>query len=333
MDSLMAWALSARAIPSFWLGCILSLFASAALAQAPQGGARVDFPTIDAAGATEGIFGYLYVPRNASPGARLPAMVVVHGSGGARDYISGRYGRELSAFGVVTLAIDSFTPRGVTSTVEDQTRVTSGQMARDAFAAKAFLEKNPVVDPARIGVMGQSKGGAVALLAADSWYEANARKQLGVLPFAAHIPMYPGCTLQYRHPHVTAPILVLAGGDDDYVGVKTCAEYVGRMRAAGADVTLIIYPGAEHGFDGRDNLTYYWIKDAQNFRDCVLYVEDDGRTVTKTGEPVDPRDMRQVMEVFRKTCLRTGATIGTNHAAKRKSLEDIESFIKARLFK
>jgi dienelactone hydrolase len=316
------------------LAWLLALAASTALAQAPQGGTRVDFPSADAAGKAEPIFGYLYLPPNASPGKRFPAMVVVHGSGGARDYISGRYGRELSAFGVVTLAIDSFTPRGVTSTVHDQTLVTTGQMARDAFAAKAFLEKNASVDPSRIAVMGQSKGGAVALLTADARYEAHTRALLGVAPFAAHVPMYPACTLQYRNPRVTAPILLLAGAEDDYVGFKSCAEYVERMRAAGADATMITYPGAEHGFDGRDGLRHYYIGDAQNFRNCVVYVEDDGRAVMKTGEAVDVDGPNAWMTVFRKTgCLGRGATVGTSWAAKKKSLEDIKSFLTAHLMR
>lgn len=316
------------------LAWLLALAASTAFAQAPQGGARVDFPSIDAAGKSEPIFGYLYMPPGAAAGKRFPAMVVVHGSGGARDYISGRYGRELSAFGIVTLAIDSFTSRGVTSTVQDQTLVTTGQMARDAFAAKAFLEKNSAVDPSRIAVMGQSKGGAVALLAADARYEAQARESLGVGPFAAHIPMYPGCTLQFRHPRVTAPVLVLAGAEDDYVGVESCAEYVERMRAAGADATLIVYPGAEHGFDGRDGLRHYFIRDAQNFRKCVVYVEDDGHAVLKTGEAVDVSDPTKWMAMFRKSgCFGQGATVGTWWAAKKKSLEDIESFLAARLMR
>jgi dienelactone hydrolase len=319
---------------AFVLAWLLALAASAALAHAPQGGTRVEFPSLDAADRAETVLGDLYLPPNAVSGKRYPAMVVVHGSGGARDYISGRYGRELSAFGVVTLAIDSFTPRGVTSTVQDQTRVTTGQMARDAFAAKAFLEKNASVDPSRIAVMGQSKGGAVALLAADARYEAHARALLGVSPFAVHIPMYPGCTLQYRNPRVTAPILLLAGAEDDYVGVKSCTEYVERMRAAGADATMIIYPNAEHGFDGRDGLRHYYIRDAQNFRNCVVYVEDDGRAVMKTGEAVDVDGPNNWMTVFRKTgCLGRGATVGTWWAAKKKSLEDIEAFLKARLMK
>jgi len=316
------------------LAWLLALAASTAIAQAPQGGTRVEFPSLDAAGRAEPVFGYLYLPPGATAGKKYPAIVVVHGSGGATDDISGRYGRELSAFGVVTLAIDSFTPRGVTSTVQDQTLVTTAQMARDAFAAKAFLERNASVDPSRVAVMGQSKGGAVALLAADARYEARVRALLGVSPFAAHIPMYPSCTLQYRHPHVTAPILLLAGAEDDYVGVKSCAEYVARMRAAGADVSMIVYPDAQHGFDGRDGLRHYYIGDAQNFRNCVVYVEDDGHAVMKTGEAVDVYGANNWMAVFRKTgCLGRGATVGTWWAAKKKSLEDIEAFLKSRLMK
>jgi dienelactone hydrolase len=222
---------------------LASAFFSAAVLAQLGGAQRVEFPVRTAAGTTETIFGFLFLPKDAAPGAKVPAMVVVHGSGGVTDRREGDWGRALSEVGIAVLAIDSFTPRGVRTTIEDQTRVSSQQMLRDAYGARAFLAARDTIDAQRVGVMGMSKGGSVALDAADERTQQSGR-------FAVYVPFYPGCTFQYRNPRMKGPMLMLIGANDDYTGVKTCAEYVERIRAAGASVELKVYPGAHHGFDG-----------------------------------------------------------------------------------
>jgi dienelactone hydrolase len=302
-----------------------ALLPAAALAQ--LGGAeRVEFPVRTATGTTEKIFGFLFLPNDAAPGAKVPAMVVVHGSGGVTDRREGDWGRALSASGIAVLAIDSFTPRGVRSTVDDQSRVTGLQMLRDAYGGLAFLAARDTIDAERVGVMGMSKGGTVALDAADERTQRSGH-------FAAYVPFYPGCSTQFRNPRMKGPILMLIGANDDYTGVKTCAEYVERIRAAGASVELKVYPGAHHGFDGdTSNFRESWVPQAQNYRDCVIYVEDDLRLVTKAGTPVDFRQQpREAMAILKKECLRTGATVGGNAGVKQKAHEDVKAFLKAHL--
>ncbi|MDW8469665.1 MAG: dienelactone hydrolase family protein [Burkholderiales bacterium] len=307
--------------------------AAPAFAQTPSGGTRVEFASLDDKLAAEPIFGYLYLPREAAPGRPAPAVVLVHGSGGVRDAREGDYGRALSEAGIAVLAIDSFTPRGIASTVDDQTRLSLGQMVRDAFAAAAFLRQQPAIDPARIAVMGMSRGGAVAMRAADSREQAEARARLGVGNFKAYVALYPGCSTQYRNPRVSGPMLVLIGEDDDYTGVKTCAQYIERIRAAGANAELKTYPGAAHGFADGDSssLRRIHLPSAQNFRDCVFYIEDDGRLVSHAGTPIDPANPRQLMEVARRECLRQGASVGANPQAKARALADIKAFLASHL--
>lgn len=300
------------------------LFPAAALAQL-AGGERVEFPVRTAAGTTESIFGFLFLPKDAAPGAKVPAMVVVHGSGGVSDRREGDWGRALSAFGIAALAIDSFTPRGVQSTVDDQSRVSSVQMLRDAYGALAFLAARETIDAERVGVMGMSKGGSVALEAAD------ARTQQG-RSFAVYIPFYPGCTMQYRNPRMKGPMLMLIGENDDYTGIKSCVEYVERIRAAGASVELKTYPGAHHGFDGdTSNFRETWVPRAQNYRDCVIYIEDDRRTLTRAGTAVDFRQPGEVIAILKRECMRSGATVGGNARAKQQAHEDVKAFLKAHL--
>src|SRR5262249_1009958 len=141
----------------------------------------------------------------------------------------------------------------------------------------------------------------------------------------------PGCNSQYRNPQVRAPILVLIGADDNYVGVKSCADYVERLRAAGAPVQLKTYPGAHHGFDG--DLSFereYFLGRAENYRDCVLYIGDDGRLVDAgSGEPLPPQ---AVTPAWRSSCMTRGATVASNRRAKMQALEDAKAFFKTTLF-
>jgi dienelactone hydrolase len=283
---------------------LLLLFSSAALAQAPGGGSKVEFMA-----GNERIFGYLSRPEG--PAAeRRPGIVIVHGSAGVTEAREGFWARALTQAGLVTLVIDSFTPRGVDSTAEDQSRVTTTQMLRDAVGALTFLATQDFVDGKRIAVMGMSKGGSVALLAADRQAQRDGRA------FAAHLPLYPACALQYRNPRPTAPVLMLIGASDNYTGVKLCADYAGRMRAAAGQVTLKTYPGAHHGFDGDTmNQREFFLARVQTYRDCAILIEDDGRV----GQP-------------ERRCMRLGATVAANHRVKMQALDDAKAFLKATLF-
>ncbi len=273
----------------------------------------------------EKIVGFLYLPPGASAAAKVPAMVVVHGSGGASDAREGDWARVLVAAGIAALVTDSFTPRGVASTADDQSRVTTPQMTRDAFGALAFLATMPEIDAKRVGVMGMSKGGSVTLSAAD------AREQRAGA-FAAYVPLYPGCGIQWRNPRIKGPMLMLIGADDDYTGVKTCAEYIERIRAAGGKVELKVYPGAHHGFDG-DTREFRPIAlpRAQNGRECLTYIEDDLSGTTRAGTRVDFRDTKEFVATLRRECMRHGATFGSNIAAKRQAQDDVRGFLKTHL--
>ena len=81
------------------------------------------------------ISGDLYLPQGT---ARVPAMVVHHGSGGVAER-ERTYAREIAKLGVAALVLDSFKGRGVADTVRDQSAVTNNEMLDDAFAALQAL--------------------------------------------------------------------------------------------------------------------------------------------------------------------------------------------------
>jgi dienelactone hydrolase len=118
----------------------------------------------------------------------------------------------------------------------------------DAYAAKAYLAHQPFVDGTRIAVMGWSHGGSTVLYAADNIYLAS----INAVPFTAAIALYPGCLL--RLLRVNTPLLILIGADDDWTLASRCTDMVSQSVQWGDKtaygVTLKVYPGAHHGFDG-----------------------------------------------------------------------------------
>lgn len=307
----------------------LALLAMAGAAEAQQR------QTIDFEGRQKGqpvrVTAEIYWPAAQGPANQgsVPAMVIHHGSGGISDQREGRYARELAAMGVAAVVIDSFRPRGVSSTVEDQSAVSGPDFNFDALAALKALGTNSRIDRNRIGIMGFSKGGTSALMAAHLNQLAAAGVPSG-LRYALHVPFYPSCSTQYYRPRTTGqPIHMLLGGADTYVGVEPCTTYAEALRANGAQVEVKVYPGAGHGFDGG---RAYFMPRGENYSQCVFQQQPDGSFVerksgvttnTANGMPVDG-----AMAKALAACRALGVSGGLQEAAAAQSLVDLKSYVR-----
>ena len=60
---------------------------------------------------------------------------------------------------------------------------------------------------------------------------------------------YPGCR-DVRVPTTRTPLLILIGDKDDWTPAESCRQFAAAARAAGRPVTLVVYPDAQHHFDG-----------------------------------------------------------------------------------
>jgi len=78
------------------------------------------------------IVGHLLLP----PGnEKVPAVVLVHGSGGIYNAELDFWPKQFNAAGIAVFTLDMFGPRGVQSTAEDQSQVPVAADTADAFAA------------------------------------------------------------------------------------------------------------------------------------------------------------------------------------------------------
>ena len=261
------------------------------------------------------IAGELRIPK---PGTdRLPAVVLVHGSGGVGFNI-GMWVGELNKAGFATFVIDSFTGRGITNTITDQSQLSSYAMMNDAFAALAVLGKHPRIDPEKIAVMGFSKG------AIPSLYASMNRFQSAYAPegasFAAYVGFYTPCnTALIDDEKVSAkPIRLYHGVADDWVPIGPCRDYVARLKKAGANINLVEYSGATHAFDIQTIPGTLQLPQALTARKCRFEEKQQGAIINSdTGQAATPGD----------PCLERGVAISYNAEATAAAQKDVVEFL------
>ena len=252
---------------------------------------------------------------------RLPVVILVHGSGGVGPNVDA-WAHEINALGAAAFILDSFSGRGITNTVSDQTQLDHLAMMTDLFRAKTLLARHPRIDPARIAVMGFSKGAVAAV------YSSSARFQKLYDPagaaFAAHVGVYTPCNMRFRDEEKTsgAPIRMFHGTPDDWVPVAPCREFVARLKQAGADITLTEYPDAWHAYDNPATSPPVIMAQAMTSGACQIQESADGRLLnTATGHEFS----------FADACVQRGAHIGYNPDAYAATLTAVRAFLKSAL--
>jgi dienelactone hydrolase len=261
------------------------------------------------------IAGELRIPK---PGTdRLPAVIIVHGSGGI-NFNHGMWAGELNKAGFATFIIDSFTGRGITNTITDQAQLSSYTMMNDAFAALGMLVKHPRVDPDKIAVMGFSKGAVPSLYASlDRFQSAYAPQGAS---FAAYIGFYAPCnTVIIGDEKISAkPIRLYHGVADNWVPIGPCRDYVARLKKAGANVNLVEYPEATHAFDVQIIPGTMQMPQAQTARKCRYEEKPKGVIINlDTGQPAS----------FDDPCMERGTSIAYNAEATDAARKDVVDFL------
>jgi dienelactone hydrolase len=266
------------------------------------------------------IAGTLSVPPATT--GRGPAMVISHGSGGIMEARELWWADQLTRMGIAAFVVDSFGPRNVGQTATDQSQLSTAVNVAAALAALKLLATHPRVDPARIGVLGFSKGGQVALYTAlEPFREAVIADDTR---FALHVAFYPYCSDWYLSERISrAPMLLLLGGQDDYTPAAPCRDYAGWFKSKGVDATVIVYPNAYHDFDSSRRPVF--VRDLVTGKNCDGAIDLDRFTVAirPTGE-----DITQRASTYLRNCLTRGATVGGDDEARRRAPEDVKGFVK-----
>lgn len=204
--------------------------------------------------ATSSVKATLSLPSTPA-GQRVPAVVLLHGSGGV-DGRGAYHAAGLNQAGFATLEVYMF---------ERDQRPRQGHTVTlsHAYGALKYLASRPDIDPNSIGVMGFSWGGNMALRMSSAKVRGAFSNDLKDLGFAAHVAFYPVCwfhnslltstdpaTQDTYAAFTGAPVWIAIGELDDYGDPQDCPEFgKGVADASKGTVAVTVYPGATHGWD------------------------------------------------------------------------------------
>jgi dienelactone hydrolase len=224
----------------------------------------------------------------AVPDGSRAAVVIVNSTPGF-DGRSALYASALADAGLAALEVDFFQGQG--------SPVSPHENLPQLYAARTWLAAQSGVDGTRIGVMGFSWGGSVALLAASEHLSRAASH--GPERFAAHLALYPVC---WKHraaltggggawPGLSRdaylaltgrPVHILVGGRDDFDGPTGCERFLRALPAASRNVfELTVYPDATFAWDSAFGSAPYEAA-ARQGRGGIVTVVADAQTAARS---------------------------------------------------
>ena len=195
--------------------------------------------------------GTLFLPQDIQPGEKVPAMVLMHGSGGISPGREMEYGQLLADNGYAALVVDYYTPRGGAEDVSYMRlvlSVTEFDAIADAYSALKVLRTHPQINPEKIGVAGYSYGGMAARFAMD---ERIREAMMGSEPgFAINVDYYGPCFQNLQSQATTgAPILTLRGTEDSSNELSACTRRENELVQLGSEVETHVFEGVGHSWD------------------------------------------------------------------------------------
>jgi dipeptidyl aminopeptidase/acylaminoacyl peptidase len=226
--------------------------------------------------------GLLYKPHQASPVAKVPAIVMVHGGPGGQAQV-GYFAltQALVNHGYVVYDINNRGSSGYGKTFYAMDDRKHGEAdLGDVVASKRMLSATGYVDSTRIGILGGSYGGYMTLAAltlqpdafkvgVDLFGISNWVRTLSSIPpwwtsfreaLYAELgdPKTDSARLRRISPlfnadKITAPLMVLQGANDPRVLKRESDEIVAAVKKKGIPVEYVLFADEGHGFVKKEN--------------------------------------------------------------------------------
>jgi dienelactone hydrolase len=257
------------------------------------------------AGAGREVKAELYVPADAK--GPLPVVVIAHGEEGITER-ERMYAGELMRAGFAAVIPDSLGARG-----GDEGALSYAAQLNDVAAAYKAVGADSRFDRRRVGVLGFSRGGTVAYLAAHAPFLRAVAG--GDARFAAHLPAYPHCDWRLdRFQAAAAPVMFLFAEKDDWTPAETCLPVVVSLTQAGNAVASKRYANTFHAFDSAP-VAVRKRPEVRRLADCTNEIDAKGETSLegkglRRGQVSLDGDFRAYREAALDRCGRAGVTTG-----------------------
>lgn len=271
--------------------------------------------------------GTLVLPAGASAENPVPAVVILHGSGGPWGGRSTNLALHLAENGIAGFAVDTFTARELVKSDPYLERLKKApihtQMA-DALSALLALQDHPHIDKERIGVTGFSLGAGSTLYMMFEPVIENVLGRDGPR-FSAYAMFYGGCMVDFDDWRLEgSPLLIMMGGQDESMSIPACEAFQQKLQGLGVDVDLKVYDSAGHGWDNPEPQAF--IEGAVVTKDCLMHWQADGEIVEATSG----HSMESTVGAIRamSSCSHSdGYTMGYNKEAFDRSRADLLGFL------
>ncbi|MFP5227639.1 MAG: alpha/beta fold hydrolase [Acidobacteriota bacterium] len=265
------------------------------------------------------ISGLLFTPRGAKPGAKLPAVLWIHGGPEGQDvYRADGWAQFLAQAGYVVLEPNYRGSNGYGEAfrnlnVED----SNGGEVDDVAAGAEYLVTRGLADPARLAIGGGSHGGTMVaymvvhyptlFAAAIELYGVVDRElfvertnppssirwmmKMGGSP-SEKPDVYRRADVLLQVSKVQTPLLVMHGENDPQVPPADSALFVKALREHHKTVYYFTYPNELHGFAEPAHRLDAWGKELA-FLEHYIHPRF-GTTTTSTEEVVFPAEKEKV---------------------------------------
>ena len=222
------------------------------------------------------VHGQLFLPPNATPGTRLPAVVFMHG-GPVRQMLLGwhylyyyhnsyAFNQYLASRGYAVLSVNYRSGIGYGRAFREAPKrgARGASEYQDVLAAAHYLRGRSDIDPAKIGLWGGSYGGYLTALglARNSDLFAAGVDLHGVHDWSLRISSAPWIDYGNQDARKVAresspvasiatwrsPVLLIHGDDDRNVAFSQTVDLVHRLREQKVTFEQLIFPDEVHDF-------------------------------------------------------------------------------------
>ena len=185
-----------------------------------------------------------YLAYDDSKSGKRPGVLVIHEWWGHNKHARER-AKMLAKLGYTALAVDMYGdgkladhPKKAGEFMNAAFKDWEGSVAK-FHAAKTVLMTHKTVDPGNIGAIGFCFGGAISQMMARAGEPLK-----GIVAFHSALPNAPAM----KKGQVTASILVINGGDDEFLNSDAVATFGKEMKDADVDFTYMSLKGVRHSY-------------------------------------------------------------------------------------